>query len=364
MLEWAVENRGLKGNEGSTFIEVDDPEAPGGKRYVARRNSVVGSDPLLGDRPTMGPGRRIMQRENPVTGEQEDFVTQDKAPSLSPSQIRSWKVPFEQDMAKREYENERLRRKAEAEEARKEAMQAEIEKARAMGGIALEQEKARRTLEQEMPNPMDKLKLDEFKLQAGDRGFAREDAANKRTRDTKRADMLRDGGDIPGLSENAERAAADALATGAPLEDAEAMGRRAHQEDIAEIRRLEESGQPDRIAAAAKMRLDPDLRSVRSFIPERNTMLERSVAQEALSGPLESLYKRGDKEGFWGLDEYEDLDQSERGRLSVGISDAVSEVRRLAPQMDTQSLRSVVEQRMRTRGFPDDYVQAVLALVQ
>jgi hypothetical protein len=159
--KWAQETGRMNPveREGSVFMEFDDPTQPGGKRYVARKKSLV---PAAGQREaaagiataggdidygytkpdgTQGNLKgRIMSRTGPE-GAQEQFITEDKTyqPVLTNRKAQSFLPQFEQDMARRERDAERERMRAErmAEEGRAEERanrMADLAQARQLAG--------------------------------------------------------------------------------------------------------------------------------------------------------------------------------------------------------------------------------------
>jgi hypothetical protein len=356
--EWAEETGrlGETETEGSDFYQTEqaDPSKKFLGAFVARKRS-QGLPTDLTD--SSGKQVDLPYDAKPILSTQ-DKTRKDR---LTNARAMSFKGDFDQDMQKRDMEAERARRKAEQLDAETRAREGRVSEAREMRKLDQEFQSP----EQKMQADLLKLKMDEMGKDIGERDVERTRMSERRSRDVGRESILRQGQDIPGISQSGERAASDALASGMDLPQAEALARRAHEDDIAEIQRLESTGQPDKIAAAAKLRQDPDLRGVRSFIPERNRLREEQTVLGEVDPYLESLDEAADS-ASWFSDraDYASIDEQDRSKLNMQMSDAVRNIRAAAPQLSMEEIQSMVLKRARERGMPSDFLVAIRSLVQ
>jgi len=373
---------------GSTFMEFDDPTAPGGKRYVARKNTDLGdlnqgagitrsggevtygyTDPS-GERKTSK--GRVMSFKG-ASGADEQFVTKAKNygnKRYTNAEFEQYGPKFEEEMTRRKMqtqEDEAAAKKAREEAA---ARKGRIEEATAVAGLGITSEKARRQLAKDMPTPGESVEQARLKLMQDELGRAE----TKRARDEGRKSVLMQGADIPGYSNEGEKAAREALQQGADVPMAESRAAVATQQEINELRRLESSGIPRNIRQAQAMRdADPDLRKVRSFVPERNKIAEEASIAGEINPFLEDLGKKMDAEDiswdFWNsgsMDPLTDLDPDVKARVASDLADRILQIQDRVPALaeDTGAIYEAIGKRMLQRGYTQADVDALLGLIK
>jgi len=366
---------------GSTFMEFDDPTAPGGKRYVARKNTDLGdlnqgagitrsggdvtygyTDPS-GERKTSK--GRVMSFKG-ATGADEQFVT--KAKNYGNKQYTN--AEFEQYGP--DFEKEMIRRKLKAQEAEAEAKLArdsqralneKLALASGLQGIAERGEKNKRDLLKDPANLLPEERaavasagLLEKKMatqgKMADREVALLGEANARREGlAKKVDEAVRFKDIPDMSANGERAIRQRNQASGTPEEAWAAGEAAHAADVARLKSLESQGTPQSIREADRMRAaDPDLAKVERVLPIRDPVAEEDILNTQVSSFKTDLDKRMQAED-WSLDpwntwresgdRFTDLSDDDQRALADQLKSAVLAVRKRVPQMSDQETQMI-----------------------
>ena len=370
--------------EGSTAFEFTDPKT-GERRYVMRRNSQAG-------RIDLGKNGKVMQREN-GSGQLEDFITQDKTyrKPLTNRMAESMRGDFEKDMERKRVETERERarteRMAEEDRAQKRAIEMEREKM-ALEGERDVNRRARIPTDPEKMTPDERKAFAEAKLMEASIGRAGKRQEAEYTREESIDTMVAKasaGEDVPNISTSGEAAIRSAANMGLPPSAAMARGMEAHERDVAKIRQLEESGDPELIAQAQSLRnADPDLGRLQSFldtVKQKRFMDERSLNEEREFGGAErELQDKLVESGGYGSDvaqaaipvvgpfmaavsmlkRWDGVSPEDQTKMRDTFNDTVLRLRASMPYKSEAEIKQILAQRLRVRNIPGRIINAVL----